>query len=237
MRIGALVAARATATAWPLGSSTAGELRARPDAGAHAAAAAAGRRRLLAQGPRGARRPATTTASRSWRHAAAGHRRPAGERTRRRPRLARPRVERRDPAPRGRGLGLDRHQPRSTAARSPPSVLRRARRQRAVGRRQLSAPPGSAARIFARRRSALRARPPLAQPGHRAPATRCSGSVAHAGRPLRSVRALLDAQELDSRGSTGTVYWEGLSELLDARRPARRPGLPGDDGLRGGAAA
>jgi predicted secreted hydrolase len=31
------------------------------------------------------------------------------------------------------------------------------------------------------------------------------------------VRALLDAQELDSRGSTGTVYWEGLSDLFDAQ--------------------
>ena len=31
------------------------------------------------------------------------------------------------------------------------------------------------------------------------------------------VRALLDAQELDSRSSTGTVYWEGLSDLFDAR--------------------
>ncbi len=31
------------------------------------------------------------------------------------------------------------------------------------------------------------------------------------------VRALLDAQELDSRQSTGAVYWEGLSELLDAQ--------------------
>ena len=30
------------------------------------------------------------------------------------------------------------------------------------------------------------------------------------------VQALLDDQELDSRASTGTVYWEGLSELLDA---------------------
>lgn len=30
-----------------------------------------------------------------------------------------------------------------------------------------------------------------------------------------TVRARLDAQELDSRSSTGTVYWEGLSELLD----------------------
>jgi predicted secreted hydrolase len=32
-----------------------------------------------------------------------------------------------------------------------------------------------------------------------------------------AVRARLDAQELDSRSSTGTVYWEGLSELLDAQ--------------------
>jgi len=29
------------------------------------------------------------------------------------------------------------------------------------------------------------------------------------------VRALLDNQELDSRTSTGAIYWEGLSELLD----------------------
>lgn len=29
------------------------------------------------------------------------------------------------------------------------------------------------------------------------------------------VRTLLDAQELDSRAGTGSVYWEGLSELLD----------------------
>ena len=37
------------------------------------------------------------------------------------------------------------------------------------------------------------------------------------------VRALLDAQELDSRHSTGTIYWEGLSELLGAQ--GRRVGL------------
>ncbi len=30
------------------------------------------------------------------------------------------------------------------------------------------------------------------------------------------IRALLDAQELDSRASSGAVYWEGLSDLLDA---------------------
>lgn len=38
-----------------------------------------------------------------------------------------------------------------------------------------------------------------------------------------TVRPLLDAQELDGRGSTGTVYWEGLSELLDDR--GQRAGL------------
>ncbi|MBX3607811.1 MAG: carotenoid 1,2-hydratase [Piscinibacter sp.] len=38
-----------------------------------------------------------------------------------------------------------------------------------------------------------------------------------------TVRALLDAQELDSRESTGAIYWEGLSELLDAG--GRRVGL------------
>ena len=32
-----------------------------------------------------------------------------------------------------------------------------------------------------------------------------------------SVHALLDDQELDSSGSTGAVYWEGLSDLLDAQ--------------------
>lgn len=32
-----------------------------------------------------------------------------------------------------------------------------------------------------------------------------------------TVRALLDDQELDSRASTGAVYWEGLSELLDGQ--------------------
>jgi predicted secreted hydrolase len=42
-----------------------------------------------------------------------------------------------------------------------------------------------------------------------------------AGRHI--VRALLDDQELDSRASTGAIYWEGLSELLDER--GRRVGL------------
>jgi predicted secreted hydrolase len=32
-----------------------------------------------------------------------------------------------------------------------------------------------------------------------------------------TVRSLMNAQELDSRSSTGTVYWEGLADLLDAQ--------------------
>jgi predicted secreted hydrolase len=37
------------------------------------------------------------------------------------------------------------------------------------------------------------------------------------------LRSLMDAQELDSRGSTGAIYWEGLAELLDGA--GRRVGL------------
>ena len=40
---------------------------------------------------------------------------------------------------------------------------------------------------------------------------------------VHQVRALLADQELDSRGSTGAIYWEGLSELLDDS--GRRIGL------------
>ena len=31
-----------------------------------------------------------------------------------------------------------------------------------------------------------------------------------------TVRAIVDNQELDSRGSTGAIYWEGLAELVDS---------------------
>lgn len=51
------------------------------------------------------------------------------------------------------------------------------------------------------------------------PATRASYPVAwRVETPVgtHEVRARLDAQELDSRASTGTVYWEGLSDLFDA---------------------
>jgi predicted secreted hydrolase len=60
----------------------------------------------------------------------------------------------------------------------------------------------------------------------RSPASQASYPVAWeidtpAGR--HAVRALLDDQELDGRSSTGAIYWEGLSELLDAQ--GRRVGL------------
>ena len=32
-----------------------------------------------------------------------------------------------------------------------------------------------------------------------------------------TVRAVIDNQELDSRQSTGAMYWEGLSELIDSK--------------------
>ena len=44
------------------------------------------------------------------------------------------------------------------------------------------------------------------------------------GEPFEQLRELgVLAQELDSRASTGAIYWEGLSELLD--ESGRRVGL------------
>ncbi|MBL8286397.1 MAG: carotenoid 1,2-hydratase [Rubrivivax sp.] len=45
----------------------------------------------------------------------------------------------------------------------------------------------------------------------------------HTPAGVHTVRALLDAQELDGRAGTGAVYWEGLAELLEAS--GRRIGL------------
>lgn len=39
----------------------------------------------------------------------------------------------------------------------------------------------------------------------------------HTPEGLYTVKAVIDPQELDSRASTGTVYWEGLSDLLDSQ--------------------
>jgi predicted secreted hydrolase len=65
------------------------------------------------------------------------------------------------------------------------------------------------------------------------PERRWTSAASRANYPVRwrvetpvgrfTVQALLDDQELDSRGSTGSIYWEGLSELLDER--GQRVGL------------
>ena len=41
--------------------------------------------------------------------------------------------------------------------------------------------------------------------------------VSTPGAAVYTVKAVIDPQELDSSQSTGTVYWEGLSDLLDAQ--------------------
>lgn len=46
---------------------------------------------------------------------------------------------------------------------------------------------------------------------------RNSANAASAVAAFYTVQAVIEAQELDSRSSTGTVYWEGLSELLDSQ--------------------
>lgn len=68
----------------------------------------------------------------------------------------------------------------------------------------------------------------IAEPGEMqfVPRRRWTSPVSNASYPVEwelrtpagvfTVRALVDNQELDSRESTGAIYWEGLSDLLDA---------------------
>ncbi len=202
------------------------ELRDRSAAAADPTTAAARRRRLLAQGAGRTRseRVHQRAAARGHGHADAGrtpHRR-------RRPGLARPRVERRAAAPAGRGLGLDRHRPlRRQRAHRVQAAPRR--RLGAVGRRQFSrARPG--VDLVRARRGALHGRANLDQP-------RLAGALPDAvagrdaGRGLRAARA-------DGRAGTRQPR-EHRRDLLGrpvraARRagPARRAGLSRDDRLR-----
>ena len=43
-----------------------------------------------------------------------------------------------------------------------------------------------------------------------------SGLPIFVGAMAFAVKAVIDNQELDSRNSTGAIYWEGLSDLLDS---------------------
>lgn len=81
--------------------------------------------------------------------------------------------------------------------------------------------PGAAVRAFASAEVRF-------EPGATwtSPASRATYPIEwHVATPagVHRVRALLPDQELDSRASTGAIYWEGLSELLDER--GQRVGL------------
>lgn len=80
--------------------------------------------------------------------------------------------------------------------------------------------PGQAARIFTEREVVFTPQRWWTSPatGARYPVEWCVTT------PVGSwlVQALLDAQELDSRASTGTIYWEGLCDLREAGSNALR---------------
>ena len=76
------------------------------------------------------------------------------------------------------------------------------------------------------RRAGQASRPFLPEAVTMTPGRRWQSPGSHASYPVQwqldtpagrfEVAALLDDQELDSRGSTGSIYWEGLSDLRDA---------------------
>jgi len=53
-------------------------------------------------------------------------------------------------------------------------------------------------------------------------ATTALSAGSAAGDRTFETRPLMNDQELDSRASTGSVYWEGASTLLEGDRPAGR---------------
>jgi len=80
--------------------------------------------------------------------------------------------------------------------------------------------PGQAARIFTEREVVF-----IPQRWWTSPDSRARYPVEwRVTTPVGSwlVRALLDAQELDSRSSTGTIYWEGLCDLREVSGNALR---------------
>ena len=135
--------------------------------------------------------------------------------------------------PRRRGLGLDRHEPgrRQRPHRLPAAA---AGRLDPVGRRLVPLAPGGSLYTFS--------------PGEVtfSPQRRWTSPLSQAAYPVEwivrtpadfyTVKAVIDNQELDSRGSTGAIYWEGLSRPVRQQRQARGPRLPGDDGLCAAAA-
>jgi hypothetical protein len=135
-----------------------------------------------------------------------------------RPCLARSRMVERTAARRRTGLGLGRHQPgRWRRADGLPPARRRGNTLWAAA----SCAPGKVDRIFARR---VHFRPLR---HWRSPRTGIDYPVAwrlRVGEREFELNPLLDDQELDSRRSVGTVYWEGAIRV-SGERPACRRGL------------
>ena len=75
----------------------------------------------------------------------------------------------------------------------------------------------------------------LDQPAH---PRALSGAMAHRARRRAAspCRRCSTTRSSTAAARPAAIYWEGLSELLDAQRPARGPRLSGDDGLCAAAA-
>ena len=86
----------------------------------------------------------------------------------------------------------------------------------ALGRRHAARAPGD--RAHSRRRGALHAGALVALAAHRRRRTRSRWRAA--GQRRWTLEPLFDDQELDSRASTGTIYWEGAVRATTAGRDA-----------------
>ena len=154
-------------------------------------------------------------ASRDSRHVDARRRTSSPSRAR----VARPRMVERVPRARRARLGLDRHQPRR---RRRADGVRHPRHATAAttGRAARCATRRGAQRVLAPRRRSLRAAAPLALAAHgrRAIPSRCACTPATSTLELVP---LIDDQELDSRASVGTIYWEGAVRALAGGRRRR----------------
>ena len=118
------------------------------------------------------------------------------------------------------GLGLDRHEPRRRLRTDGvPDPLEDGRPRRAYAMRRCDRPADPCACTRARRCDFE------AVSTWRSPRTNATYPVAQrirVGDRTFETRPLMNDQELDSRASTGSVYWEGASTLLEGGRASGR---------------
>ena len=143
-------------------------------------------------------------------------------------RLAGPRVEPRSFAPAGGGLGLDRHQP---VGRQRTHCVSAARPARAACCGTVAPSAARQVRGMSSPRGEVLFRPVRSW---RSPMSRASYPVEWVVRTpadFYTVKAVIDNQELDSRSSTGAIYWEEPERGVGQQRHAGGAWLPGDDGV------